>query len=257
MPEQLGGAGGHLRSTLTRRQVLGGISLLPLAALMPGLLETARSLAGPGAGYVFFTSHEAAVIVDASARLVPGPQDDPTEAGHPGAREANVVRYIDTMLAALSLSPPKVHAGGPWSNRHTNGPDYMEQWVPLNAAQRYGWQRRLASLQAQYRAGVKQLDAAASTGDFTLATQLEQDQILASPAVMPFTNVVFEHTIEGMYSNPEYGGNAGRVGWLDIAFPGDVQPVGYTPDEVSRSDGVDILVLTPLITELVALLGKL
>src|SRR6516164_7195462 len=55
----------------------------------------------PAAGR-FFTGHEAAVVEAATARIVPGPEDDPAEAGHPGAREAGVTDYIDLMLGALS-----------------------------------------------------------------------------------------------------------------------------------------------------------
>ena len=54
-----------------------------------------------------------------------------------------------------------------------------------------------------------------------------------------FTALLFEHTIEGLYAAPEYGGNRGLVGWKDISFPGDIQPRGYTSDEVERSDGPD------------------
>ena len=36
-----------------------------------------------------------------------------------------------------------------------------------------------------------------------------------------------------MYGAPEYGGNRDLVGWRSIGFEGDVQPRGYTDDEVS------------------------
>src|SRR5690242_12715386 len=49
----------------------------------------------------FFTPHQAAVVEAATARIAPGPHDDPAEQGHPGAREAGVTGYIDTMLGAL------------------------------------------------------------------------------------------------------------------------------------------------------------
>ena len=48
--------------------------------------------------------------------------------------------------------------------------------------------------------------------------------------------MLFGHTIEAMYGNPEYGGNAGLVGWRDIYFPGDSQPRGYTDAEVERPE---------------------
>ena len=36
-----------------------------------------------------------------------------------------------------------------------------------------------------------------------------------------------------MYGAPEYGGNRDLVGWRYIDFEGDVQPRGYTDEEVS------------------------
>lgn len=218
-----------------RRTVLTGIVLAPLASMVPGLLRD-QADAAPGT-YRFFNAHQGAVVVAATARLVPGPTDDPTEIGHPGAREANVVRYIDTMLSVFSFSPARVHAGGPWSNRSGGSTDYMAEFVPLDRAQTVGWKARVAELQQTYRTGIAALDAAASTHDFTAASTEEQDQILIDQDA--FRSQLFTNTIEGMYAIPEYGGNAGLVGWKDIGFPGDSQPRGYTADEVERSDGVD------------------
>ncbi|HEX3733218.1 MAG TPA: hypothetical protein VHU91_09895, partial [Mycobacteriales bacterium] len=40
---------------------------------------------------------------------------------------------------------------------------------------------------------------------------------------------------------PEYGGNAGLVGWHDIDFPGDVQPRGYPAASVSSALSQQVL----------------
>ena len=192
----------------------------------------------------FFTSHEAAVVNDATARIAPGPRDDPAEAGHPGAREAGVTDYIDLMLGAFgalgeSETPaPMIFAGGPWSNRHTPGPDLMASFIKLDPVTCIAWRERLADWRQQYTQGIATLDKLAG-GDFTKATPPGQDKILARPDVSAFMSLLFEHTIEGMYANPEYGGNRGLAGWKDISFPGDIQPRGYTKDEVERSDGLD------------------
>jgi hypothetical protein len=217
----------------TRRTVLTGLSLAPFAGLLTDA-AVAQAATGP---YRFFDAHQAAVIDAATRRLVPGPEDDPTERGHPGAHEADVVRYIDTVLAAFTFATPKVHAGGPWSNRHAPGPDYMATFVPLDRAQDVGWRIRISELQQAYLTGIEELDAAAG-GDFTTVSTTKQDQILEKS---PFTPQLFTNTIEGMYSVPEYGGNANLVGWTDNSYPGDVQPVGYTPAEVTNSDGIDVV----------------
>jgi len=48
-----------------------------------------------------------------------------------------------------------------------------------------------------------------------------------------FRDVLYRHACEGAYGAPEYGGNRDLAGWRAIQFPGDVQPRGYTDDEVS------------------------
>jgi hypothetical protein len=243
-----------------RRAVIGAI---PVAVASAAVLGAAGCTSSSGSASPqalrFFTSHQAAVVEDATARIAPGPFDDPAEAGHPGAREANVTGYIDSMLGALGAldgAAPPIFAGGPWSNRHTSGPDFMARFVTLDPVARIAWQRRLRAWQQQYRQGIAALDKTAG-GDFTKASQADQDKILASASMGSFTSLLFEHTIEGLYAAPEYGGNRGLAGWKDIAFPGDVQPRGYTPDEVSRSDGPDPVDNTGVVADVIKLLGVL
>jgi hypothetical protein len=207
----------------------------------------------------FFTAHQAAVVEAATARIAPGPGDDPAEAGHPGAREADVTGYIDTMLGALGAlddAAPPVFAGGPWSNRHTSGPDLMARFVALDPVTRIAWRKRLTGWQQQYQEGIATLDRLAG-GDFTKASRSRQDKILVASSVSSFTALLFEHTIEGLYSAPEYGGNRGLAGWKEIGFPGDIQPRGYTADEVSRSDGHDPVENTGIVAKVIKLLGEL
>ena len=236
-----------------RRAIIAAIpvAVLPVAA---GLAACTSSPKREPATLRFFTAHQAAVVEAATARIAPGPHDDPAEAGHPGAREAGVTGYIDTMLA--SLPAEKVFAGGPWSNRHTSGPNLMARFAPLDPVAKIAWHKRLTGWQAQYRLGIEQLDKLAG-GDFSRKTHAEQDKILAGASVSEFTSLLFEHTIEGLYASPEYGGNRGLAGWQEIGFPGDIQPRGYTADEVERSDGHDPVGDTGIVGDVLKLLGAL
>ena len=246
-----------------RRAVITALSVLPVAVASAAALGASGCTSpgqpnSPGGRTLrFFTSHEAAVIEDATARIAPGPGDDPAEAGHPGAREADVTGYIDIMLGALGgsgSSSPAIFAGGPWSNRHTSGPDLMASFLTLDPVTRIAWRKRLAGWQQQYSRGIATLDKLAD-GDFTKAAPAHQDEILARQDVSAFTSLLFEHTIEGLYANPEYGGNRGLAGWKDIGFPGDIQPRGYSPADVERSDGHDRLAGTPIVTDVLKILG--
>ncbi len=216
---------------MSRRAALGGLSLLPLAAVMRGVLPPASA----EAGYRFLSPHQAAVLDAATRRLIPGPLDEALEIGHPGAHEANVVRFLDNMLAAFSFSPPLVHAGGPWSNRAGGTEDFMADFVPLDRAQTYGWQQRVATLQSQYTNGIALLDQQAG-GDFTKVSKVRQDLILGQGKALSFTQLLFGHTVEAMYAVPEYGGNADLVGWRAIKWPGDNEPRGYTNAEVEAPE---------------------
>ena len=82
----------------------------------------------------------------------------------------------------------------------------------------------------------------------------EQDRVLASAEVEPFLDTLFTHAIEGMYSVPEYGGNAALRGWQDIGWPGDRQPVGYPPAQVSQPAQADVLHPTGVVAKLLRLL---
>jgi gluconate 2-dehydrogenase gamma chain len=246
----------HHGPEVRRRAVISAMPVIPVAAVLG---VSACSSPRPS-GFRFFTAHEGAVVEDATARIAPGPDDDPAEQGHPGAREAGVVHYIDAMLSMLDgpagPKTPGVFAGGPWSSRHTSGPDMMASFIALDPVSLIAWRKRIGGWQQRYRQGVATLDKLAG-GDYTAAAKADQDKYLAKPAASSFLNLLFEHTIEGLYANPEYGGNRGEAGWKDIGYPGDSQPRGYTDDEVTRSDGPDPVDKTPIVAEALKFLGAI
>jgi gluconate 2-dehydrogenase gamma chain len=222
----------YFHPVLSRRDFIKGISLLPLARLLPPGAWLHAEPAGAAETFAFFSTHQAAVVREATARIIPGPTDDPLEVGHPGAREANVVRYVDTLLTALDHAPEHIHAGGPFGAA-------ANAFVALSKQQRFGWQQRIAKLKKNYVDGIAALDAAAG-GDFTTASTSKQDQVLT--AAGPFLDILYTHAIEGTYGDPVYGGNTNRVGWTEIKFPGPSQPRGYDAHEVGASDGLDVLI---------------
>jgi hypothetical protein len=195
----------------------------------------------------FFGVHETNVIREAAARLVPGPHDDPLEQDSPGAREANVVEYIDRLLGALDADDPQVYAGGPWSGRAGGGAEnHTARFVPLTVPQRKGWAVRSARLRELYSAGIALLDRLAG-GDFAAVSPDRQDAILLDPSATQFRDVLFDHTAEGMYAMPEYGGNHDLQGWHSINFLGDRQPEGYPDAAIELGDGPDPVAASPVL----------
>jgi hypothetical protein len=180
----------------------------------------------------FFTDDEYAIVDAACAVLIPTDED-------PGAREARVVDYIDGLLGAFSVDPPRIWAGGPFSGRH-GGSRGFSRFHRLTALDELAWRTRIegslgrperefngpvTGLQELYRDGL-----AALGSDFAGCSTDEQRARLQ--ANERFTSLLYEHTCEGMYGAPEYGGNQALAGWRYIDFEGDVQPRGYTDAEV-------------------------
>ena len=155
-------------------------------------------------------------------RLIP-PGTDPV--AEPGAADAGVVEYIDGLLDAFSVSPPRIFAGGPSSGRF-GGASAYEQFLPLSRLQELAWRERIGAWQQIYRDGLAGLGA-----DFVTAESGRQDELIA--AQEDFAALVYEHTCEGYYAAPEYGGNRNLAGWRLANWAGDVAPRGWTAEEVS------------------------
>ena len=182
---------------------------------------------------VYLSAEQFRVLEAVCARLIPTDQD-------PGAREAGVADYIDGLLGAFNFDPPRIWAGGPFSGRFGGSPAFAT-FHRLNRLDELAWRTRIegsrgrperewngpvVGWQERYDEGLELLGP-----DFADADPEEQDRRLETHR--PFTELVYEHAVEGMYGAPEYGGNRNRVGWSYIGFPGDVQPRGYTDEEVS------------------------
>jgi hypothetical protein len=183
---------------------------------------------------VYFTDDQFRVIEAVCARLIPTDDD-------PGAKEAGVADYIDGLLGAFAFDPPRIWAGGAVSGRFGGAPGFA-RFHRLSPLEELAWRIRIEGslgiperewngpvegLQERYAAGLELLGA-----DFADVAAEEQDRRLHAHEA--FTKLVYEHACEGMYGAPEYGGNRNGVGWSYIGFAGDVQPRGYTDEEVSR-----------------------
>jgi Gluconate 2-dehydrogenase subunit 3 len=184
--------------------------------------------------HAFLTGDEFHVVEAACERLIPA------TAGHPGAVALGVADYIDRLLGAFTFDPPRIWAGGPFSGRH-GGDASFDTFLRLSRLEELAWRTRIEGSQGiaerEFNGPVKgwqqeYRDGIASLGhDFADVPVEEQDRRL--DAVPEFKQLLYGHACEGAYGAPEYGGNRDLGGWQAIGFPGDVQPRGYTDDEVS------------------------
>lgn len=185
----------------------------------------------------YFDAESYAVVVAACERLIPA------TAGHPGAIALGVADYVDGLLGAFLVDPPRIWAGGPFSGRH-GGHASFGDFLPLSRLEELAWRTRIegsrgiperefngpvTGWQQEYRDGIAALGA-----DFTELAAKEQDARL--DALPGFKHLLYRHACQGAYGAPEYGGNRDVAGWRAIGFPGDVQPRGYTDEEVAGRD---------------------
>jgi gluconate 2-dehydrogenase gamma chain len=118
-----------------------------------------------------------------------------------------------------------------------NGPGGKEAGVSAFIARALGG-KALAPLSGFYTAGLDAVDAYAQSlygAGFAALAPDQQDRVLAdvasgkatgfTPDSATFFATIHEHTLEGLFSDPVYGGNQGFAGWNLIGYPGVRMPV--------------------------------
>ena len=201
----------------------------------------------------FFTVHEAQTVDALVSRILPGTADDP------GAHEAGVVVFIDRVLHGTNLGYDlKTYTQGPFLGiaeepvsveASTTTDIYTMATVTARDISRYGFQSIMGP-QEMYRRGLTFVDAAARNrfqANFIDLTTDQQDQILTAmdddsaaefdgPSGKAFFAQLRNDTIEGMFSDPMYGGNQNMAGWKLIGYPG--AQAAYAPGEL-QTPGTD------------------
>jgi gluconate 2-dehydrogenase gamma chain len=150
--------------------------------------------AAPGAQHpsgsehgAFFNHADAATIAAFTERLMP------SAPGKPGARDTDVLNYIDLALAGA----------------YAELQDF--------------YRRGLAQLEAYCRGTYKDT--------FVRLSPERQDEVITAleegkatgftyPTAREFFNILRTHTMEGMFADPLYGGNKDFAGWRLVGFPG-------------------------------------
>ena len=159
---------------------------LALTAAVTARAQTPAPAAPPLEALETLTATESDILEAIVARLIP------TDDNGPGAAEARAAHYIDRALAG-----------------------------PLSASRR------------AYAVGLAAVDAYAQSAKgapFAKLVAPDQDAVLSdmeknvakgfAPNSSTFFNLVRTHTIQGMFGDPYYGGNANFVGWDLIGYPG-------------------------------------
>lgn len=184
---------------------------------------TAAPTVAPTVAYVFFNSVEAAWVEAAVNRMVPA-----DELG-PGGVDLGIAAFIDGQLAGAYGQGAKMYLQGPWP---TGTPEQ-------------GWQMRMTPA-ACYRAAIPRIDAhcqATLGAVFAALADAKQDAVLAGLesggidlvdlAAHQFFKLFRTNVMEGLFSDPIYGGNRNKLGWKLVGFPG---VYGNYVDVIDRYD---------------------
>ncbi len=160
-----------------------------------------RSAFSEDSALLFFSRTEALVVDALTTEFLP------SEEGSPGATEAGVTTYIDRSLAGFMRDLQSVYRRGFAALAGLTSERFGTTFVETTSEQRAQLMLEIAEL------------------------SMNQPEIFLGQ----FFRIVREHTIQGFFGDPAYGGNRDTVGWKLVGFPG--AQWGYTPEQMRP--GVD------------------
>ncbi|WP_186328803.1 gluconate 2-dehydrogenase subunit 3 family protein [Bacillus sp. X1(2014)] len=156
---------------------------------------------------MFLNPDEARTIEAIASRIIPSDET------RPGAKEAGAVIYIDQSLAGYFRHLQKFYRQGIIEFESFCREKFGIAFKNLTEEQQ---DQLLLSIEK-----IEIVDITESSDDIE-----KRENLLAQ-----FFAVVHEHTMEGTFGDPLYGGNRDTVGWNLIGFPG--AQWGYTPEQMT------------------------
>lgn len=174
------------REVITRGTALGLVVSIPAA----GTATVEKALAAPAAKAAL-SPQQTAVLRALVARLIPA------DANGPSGVDAGVSAYIEKALGGALKDLASLYTGALTA-------------VDAYATSRFG-AAFTALAPAQQDAVISDIESGKATG-FT-------------PSSDTFFSALHEHTLQGLFGDPVYGGNKGFAGWDLLAYPGVRMPV--------------------------------
>lgn len=168
----------------------------------------------------YFNDFQARTVEAIAGRIIPG------DSANAGATQAGVVYYIDRAISGFSTGLQRVYRLGLRELESFCQRQFSSQFVELTDQQQdqvirwfigdeLGGTNKLDRTQSPFR-GLAETKGSAEGIDFGLLHSMFA--------------VIREHTVEGYFCDPVYGGNRRAVGWRLVGFPG-VQ-WGYTAEQM-------------------------
>src|SRR5262245_42708663 len=165
----------------------------------------------PAAGYSFLNLDEAAFVEALVDHMVPADELSPK------GTDIGINTYIDRALAGAWGKGDRLYMQGPWKL----GVPSQGYQLPLTPAQ-------------LYRAGIAATNAHCQKiygKQFDRLDEPQREEVLVGLSggkitfdnglpVGVFGTTLYQTVMEGMFSDPIYGGNRDKAGWRMISFPG-------------------------------------
>jgi gluconate 2-dehydrogenase gamma chain len=205
------------RRDFLKGAVVGGVAATGTATGSTALAQSTQphgSDATPqAAGYAFLNLEEQAFVEALVDHMVPA--DELT----PKGTDLGINIYIDRALAGAWGKGDRLYMQGPWKR----GVPEQGYQLPLTPAQ-------------LYRAGIAETNAHCRKSygkPFDRLDEKQREEVLVAlssgklvfddglPARV-FWSTVYQTVMEGMFSDPIYGGNRDKAGWRMIGFPGAI-----------------------------------
>jgi gluconate 2-dehydrogenase gamma chain len=173
----------------------------------------AAAATSEAAGYAFLNLEEAAFIEALVDHMVPADEISPK------GTDLGINVYIDRALAGAWGKGERLYMQGPWKQ----GTPQQGYQLPLTPAQLY--REAIAATNAHCR------KTYGKPFDRLDDKQREEVLVALSSGKLAFDNglparvfwgTVYQTVMEGMFSDPIYGGNRDKAGWRMIGFPGAI-----------------------------------
>ena len=179
----------------------------PAAAQQPAATPPAAT---PSPAYEFLNLEEQAFVEVLVDHMIPA--DELT----PKGTDLGINLYIDRALGGAWGKGDRLYMQGPWKI----GVPSQGYQLPLTPAQLYrtGIEATNAHCVKTYKKPFDKLDTA-QREEVLVGLSTGKVNFDALPA-RTFWTTVYQTVMEGMFSDPIYGGNRNKAGWKMIGFPG-------------------------------------
>src|SRR5262249_5205025 len=164
-------------------------------------------------GYGFLNLEEAAFVEALVDHMVPA------DALTPKGTDIGINIYIDRALASAWGKSDRLYLQGPWKR----GAPSQRYQLPRTAAQLY--RAGIAATNAHCRKTYgKPFDRLDETQREEVLVGLSTGKVSFDDGLpaRSFWTTVYQTVMEGMFSDPIYGGNRNKAGWRLIGFPGAI-----------------------------------